>query len=99
MIYDRKDFVKDKNFDPKFSENMMQNYRDTFWNIYLPYIDSVYILHIDWFLRFFFGIIRVFLPSKFSGIPKLLQGESDLIEHFDEDCLLKCYGGTSDFTF
>jgi hypothetical protein len=57
---------------------MMKNYRDTFWNIYLPYIDRVYGVHIDWFFRFFFGILRVFLPSKFSHIPILLSDESGL---------------------
>lgn len=69
---------------------MLQDY-------YAERLAAVYILHVNWFFRLIYAIVKPFLSRKTTDKVKILKKVSDLKKYFEEDCLLPEHTGTSTY--
>ena len=96
VIYDRFGWRRSINYDSKLMGlvkrlvGMLQDY-------YAERLAAVYILHINWFFRMIYAIVKPFLSRKTTDKVRIIKKMSDLLKHFDPDCLLPEHGGTSEY--
>ena len=69
---------------------MLQDY-------YAERLEVAYILHINWFFRLMYGIFKPFLSKKTRDKIKIMGRVSEMRNYFDDENLLACHGGTSEF--
>ena len=98
IIWDREGFSKEKNFDEKFSKEFKE-YRHIIESNYLERVDCIYILQVEFFFRMMYNLAKPFLKKKTRKRFKLIgkDPKKELLKYFDSDCLMKEYGGTSNF--
>ena len=82
MIYDRFGWRKSVNFDKRLMSlvkrlvGMLQDY-------YAERLAAVYILHINWFFRLIYAIVKPFLSSKTTSKVNIIKKVKDLKKFFD----------------
>ena len=68
-------------------------------DFYAERLSMVYVLHANWLYKLAYGIIKPFLAKKTKDKIKIIGEIPELLNYFDEDCLLPEHGGTSDFKY
>lgn len=69
-----------------------------FKDYYPNFLNYIIILEMPWVLNAAFKIIKSWLPAK--AIPKIkFVNKTTLKEYVNHDDILKCWGGTCDYTF
>jgi hypothetical protein len=56
-----------------------------------------YVLHIGWFYRMMYQVAKPFIAKKTRDKIRILGGPQNLREFFDDDQLLREYGGSDDY--
>jgi len=68
-------------------------------DFYAERLSMLYVLHTNWLYKLAYGIIKPFLAKKTKEKIKIINDIPELLQYFDEDCLLPEHGGTSDYQY
>lgn len=90
IIWDRKDFDKEKHFDEELKE-FLEPKRQIFVNYFIEKLDEMYILHINWVFRSLFTVAKIFLKESYREKIKLLSDEKSLLEFYNLEDLEPYY--------
>jgi len=95
LIWDRGEYEKEKNFHHDAAQ-LGGLYREMAVANFFHIIHKVYICNVPLIHRMMFTVAKVFIPKKYLEKLEMFGEPKNLLEYFDEDCLLKEYGGNSE---
>lgn len=72
---------------------MLKGMSDMLQEVYLDFLDKIYILFPNMFFRILFTLYKPFISSKFRDKFVMLTSQEDLLKNFDPKVLPKEQGG------
>ena len=95
MIYDR-EIMTSANRDTNLI-SIVKTLATMLQDFYAERLGAMYVLHVNWFYRMMYQAVKYLLHQKTRDKFHVLGANSDLLAYFDEDQLMRNYGGFNEY--